>query len=80
MQDLVVDGLEATLLAVGKTGILIQGTGEEDHALHTVGGRMIMTHIGGARSAPCLPVVVAMLDRPYKYNSKYLSSLKLLVD
>lgn len=69
MQDMVVDGLEATHLAAGKTGNLIQGTGEEDLALHTVGGRMIMTHIGGARTAPCLLEVVAMLDRPYQYNS-----------
>lgn len=63
LQDMVVGGLEATHLADGQTGILILGTGEEDHALHMVGGWMIMTHIGGAGNARCQQVVVATPDR-----------------
>lgn len=54
MQDMIVDVLVVTRLVDGKIGIHIQGTDEEDHALHMVGGWMIiLTHIGGAGSVPC---------------------------
>lgn len=74
MQDRVAGGLEATHLADGKTGILIQGIGEEDHALHMVGGRMIMTHIGGIENAPCRLVVVATPGRANQTNPLHLLS------
>lgn len=60
-----VEGLEVIRLADGgETGIPTQGTGEEDHDLHTVvGGLMIMTHTGGGRNVPGQQAVVATLDR-----------------
>lgn len=74
VQDRVVGALEATHLADGKTGILIQGIGEEDHALHMVGGQMIMTHIGGVENAPCQLVVVATPGRANQTNPLHLLS------
>lgn len=63
MQDIVVEGHEAIRLGDGEIGIPTQGPGEGDHALHTVGGLMIMTRIGGGRNVPGQPVVVATPDR-----------------
>ena len=58
------DGPAATHLADGMTGIesLIQGIEGEDHALHIVGGEMVIMNIRGAGIALC-QLTAATTDR-----------------
>ena len=69
MQNKVADGLVATHLD-DMIEIIIQGVGKEDRdlALHMVGEKMIMTHIGGAESAPCLVMVVVIVDERKSFS------------
>ncbi|KAH0974856.1 hypothetical protein GBA52_016755 [Prunus armeniaca] len=58
MQDVIMIVIVDDLVAIHRVGcqteILIPGTVEEDHALHTVGGWMnIQTRTGGAGNDPC---------------------------
>ncbi|RDY01663.1 Serine/arginine-rich splicing factor SR45a, partial [Mucuna pruriens] len=48
------DDLVVTRLSDGRIEIIIQGNGEEDLALHTVGGwKITLTHTGGGGISPC---------------------------
>lgn len=68
-----IDGPVATHLAdwmtdtKTETETIIQGTGVEDHALHIVGGEMIMIHTGGTGIAHC-QLTVAIVNKPRKYH------------
>lgn len=71
MQDKVADGLVATHLD-DMIEIIIQGAGKGDHALvpPMVGKEMIMTHTGGAESAPCPAMAVVIVDERKSFSSQ----------
>ncbi|WRX16844.1 RNA recognition motif domain - like 10 [Theobroma cacao] len=70
-EDKVADGLVATHLD-DMIEIIIQGAGKGDHALvpPMVGKEMIMTHTGGAESAPCPAMAVVIVDERKSFSSQ----------